>query len=59
MRAFVLDNIKHGRPEFVAVSADEVVGWCDVLPSRPIYAQTGVLGMGLCHHSAARGSALT
>ena len=47
-RAFALDIIKRGRPEFVAVSAGEVVGWCDVLPKdRPIYAQTGVLGMGL------------
>ena len=48
MRTFVLDNIKRGRPEFVAVSAGEVVGWCDVLPKdRPTYATTGVLGMGL------------
>jgi RimJ/RimL family protein N-acetyltransferase len=47
-RTFVLDIIKRGRPEFVAVSAGEVVGWCDVLPKdRPIYARTGVLGMGL------------
>jgi ribosomal protein S18 acetylase RimI-like enzyme len=47
-RAFVLDIIERGRPEFVAVSAGEVVGWCDVLPKdRPIYARTGVLGMGL------------
>ncbi|MDO9058758.1 MAG: GNAT family N-acetyltransferase [Bradyrhizobium sp.] len=47
-RAFVLDIIKRGRPEFVAVSAGEVVGWCDVLPKdRPIYVRTGVLGMGL------------
>ena len=44
----MLDIIKRGRPEFVAVSAGEVVGWCDVLPKdRPIYARTGVLGMGL------------
>ncbi|MDO8398619.1 MAG: GNAT family N-acetyltransferase [Bradyrhizobium sp.] len=48
VRAFVLDIIKRGRPEFVAVSAGEVVGWCDVLPKdRPIYVRTGVLGMGL------------
>jgi RimJ/RimL family protein N-acetyltransferase len=47
-RAFVLDNIKRGRPEFVAVAAGDLVGWCDVLPKeRPIYARTGVLGMGL------------
>ena len=48
IRAFVLDNIKHGHPEFVALSAGDVVGWCDVLPKeRPIYAHAGVLGMGL------------
>jgi ribosomal protein S18 acetylase RimI-like enzyme len=62
-RAFILNNIAHGYPQFVAtvageVSADEVlgrqalgcevVGWCDVTPkSRPIYAHCGVLGMGL------------
>jgi ribosomal protein S18 acetylase RimI-like enzyme len=47
-RAFVLDHIKRGHPQFVAVSAGEVVGWCDVLPKqRPIYVRTGVLGMGL------------
>jgi ribosomal protein S18 acetylase RimI-like enzyme len=47
-RAFVLDNIKHGHPQYIAVSAGEVVGWCDVTPkTRPIYAHSGVLGMGL------------
>jgi RimJ/RimL family protein N-acetyltransferase len=48
MRAFVLDNIKYGYPELVAVSAGQVVGWCDVLPNpRPIHAHVGVLGMAL------------
>jgi len=48
MRAFVLDNIERGHPEFVALAAGEVVGWCDVLPKvRPIHAHTGVLGMAL------------
>jgi ribosomal protein S18 acetylase RimI-like enzyme len=47
-RAFVLDHIRRGHPQFVAVSAGEVVGWCDVTPKeRPIYAHSGVLGMGL------------
>jgi len=32
----------------VVLSAGEVVGWCDVTPKpRPIYAHSGVLGMGL------------
>jgi len=48
VRAFVLDNIKQGYPQLVAVSAGRVVGWCDVVPKpRPIYAHGGVLGMGL------------
>jgi RimJ/RimL family protein N-acetyltransferase len=47
-RAFALNNIKRGHPQFVAVSAGEVVGWCDVTPlDRPILAHRGVLGMGL------------
>ncbi len=47
-RAFVLDHIQRGHPQFVAVSAGKVVGWCDVTPKeRPIYAHGGVLGIGL------------
>ena len=33
-RRFVLRNIEHGYPQFAVVSADTVVGWCDVLPNR-------------------------
>ena len=48
VRAFVLDNISQGYPELVAVSAGQVVGWCDVMPKpRPINVHVGVLGMGL------------
>jgi ribosomal protein S18 acetylase RimI-like enzyme len=48
-RAFVLNNIKRGHPQFVAVSAEgEVVGWCDVTPmSSPTQAHRGVFGVGL------------
>jgi ribosomal protein S18 acetylase RimI-like enzyme len=48
-RAFVLDNIKRGDLQFVAISADgEVVGWSDVTPmSRPSQAHRGVFGVGL------------
>ena len=47
-RAFILDNIEQGFPQLVVLSAGEVVGWCDVTPKpRPIYAHSGVLGMGL------------
>jgi ribosomal protein S18 acetylase RimI-like enzyme len=46
---FVLDNIEHGSPQFVVLSADTVVGWCDVIPnrSRVIYSHCGTLGIGL------------
>ena len=47
-RAFILNHIRQRYPQFVAISAGKVVGWCDVTPkSRPIYAHCGVLGMGL------------
>jgi RimJ/RimL family protein N-acetyltransferase len=47
-RAFVLDNIRLGHPQFVALAAGELVGWCDVRPrDRPIHAHTGVLGVAL------------
>ena len=48
-RAFILDNIRNGYPQLVAVtSGGEVVGWCDVTGRPgPLYAHAGVLGMGL------------
>jgi ribosomal protein S18 acetylase RimI-like enzyme len=47
-RAFVLNNIRHGYPQLVAVSGGEVVGWCDIVPNpRPIYAHVGVLGIAM------------
>ena len=47
-QVFVRENIERGYPQWVALSAGEVVGWCDVTPKpRPIYAHGGVLGMGL------------
>jgi ribosomal protein S18 acetylase RimI-like enzyme len=47
-RAFIIDMIRHGYPQFVALSGGEVVGWCDVTAKpRPIHAHVGVLGMGL------------
>ena len=59
VRAFVLDNIKQGYPQLVAVSAGQVVGWCDVVPKpRPIYAHVGVLGMGLLPEFRGQGWAI-
>ena len=47
-RAFVLNNIRQGYPQLVAVSAEQVVGWCDIVPNpRPIYAHVGVLGIAI------------
>jgi ribosomal protein S18 acetylase RimI-like enzyme len=56
-RSFVLDNIKRGHPQFVAVAANsEVVGWCDVTPmSRPTQAHRGVFGVGLLPQFRGRG----
>jgi ribosomal protein S18 acetylase RimI-like enzyme len=56
VRAFVLNNIKLGYPQFVAVSASEVVGWCDAVPdSRQAHAHVGTLGMGLLPAFRGRG----
>jgi hypothetical protein len=53
-RRFVLGNIEHGYPQFAVVSADTVVGWCDVLPnrSRVIY-RTAELWESVCYRSFA------
>ena len=46
---FIRDNIDHGYPQFVVLSTDAVVGWCDVLPNRTrvIYSHCGTVGVGL------------
>jgi RimJ/RimL family protein N-acetyltransferase len=47
-RRFVQDNIRDGRPHFVALDGERVIGWCDVSSlQRDIYAHAGVLGMGI------------
>jgi hypothetical protein len=54
-RAFVLDNIKLGYPQLVAVSAGRVVGWCDVVPNpRPIYAMSAFSESRFCRNSGGR-----
>jgi|EndMetStandDraft_2_1072991.scaffolds.fasta_scaffold150075_2 ribosomal protein S18 acetylase RimI-like enzyme len=49
IRPFVLNNIKEGWPQLVVLAEDEVVGWCDVLPTprRTVSAHCATLGMGL------------
>lgn len=57
VRRFVLDNIERGFPQFVALSGETVVGWCDVLPnrSRVIYSHCGTLGLGLLPEFRSKG----
>jgi ribosomal protein S18 acetylase RimI-like enzyme len=45
---FVLANIEQRHPQFVALDADAVVGWCDIIPhARAVYAHCGTMGMGI------------
>jgi ribosomal protein S18 acetylase RimI-like enzyme len=47
-REFVRANIAQGVPQFVALSGEQVVGWCDVLPrGLPTLNHCGTLGMGV------------
>jgi RimJ/RimL family protein N-acetyltransferase len=61
VRAFVRHNIRKRHPAFVALAADEVIGWCDVLPlDRPTRAHTGTLGLAVtaAHRGRGVGTAL-
>ncbi|MFZ5914662.1 MAG: GNAT family N-acetyltransferase [Pseudomonadota bacterium] len=47
-RTYVFEQIEKKAPHFVAIVNGSVVGWCDISPlDRPVYAHTGVLGMGV------------
>ncbi|MBT9369589.1 GNAT family N-acetyltransferase [Rhizobium sp. CSW-27] len=47
-RDFVLDNIRNGHPQFVALANGAVVGWCDIRRhQREVQAHRGTLGMGI------------
>jgi RimJ/RimL family protein N-acetyltransferase len=53
---FVLENIRGGHPQFVALVDEIVVGWCDITSlHRPVFAHSGVLGMGLVAEYRAQG----
>ena len=54
---FVLGNMERGYPQFVVLSGDAVVGWCDVIPNRTrvIYSHGGTLGIGLLPDFRGRG----
>lgn len=56
-RPFLENVISNGLPQIMALSKDEIVGWCDVLPN-PVegFTHTGRLGMGVA--KAFRGQGL-
>jgi RimJ/RimL family protein N-acetyltransferase len=56
VRAFVRHNIRKRHPAFVALAADEVIGWCDVVPlERSTRAHTGTLGLAVTAPHRGRG----
>lgn len=53
---FVRRSIAERYPHYVALVAEQVVGWCDVLPiDRPTRAHNAVLGIGVLAEVRARG----
>jgi ribosomal protein S18 acetylase RimI-like enzyme len=56
-REFVLNNIRNGYPQCIAVENEQVVGWCDIIPMKGVdFAHCGVLGMGV--HKDYRGQGI-
>jgi len=61
IRSFVLNGLRNGMAQFVAVDDGRVVGWCDVNPkTHESLRHSGVLGMGVAasHRGQGLGSAL-
>jgi len=61
LRRFVLNNVRAGAPQFVALDDDHVVGWCDITPkTHETLRHSGVLGMGVAasHRRIGIGAAL-
>ena len=61
VRSFVLNGLRNGMSQFVAVDDGRVVGWCDVNPkTQEALRHSGVLGMGVAasHRGRGVGSAL-
>jgi ribosomal protein S18 acetylase RimI-like enzyme len=55
-RAWILDNIRKGIPQFVALEDTAVVGWCDIVPSdKDAFRHCGILGMGVVATHRRRG----
>lgn len=60
-REFVLQNIRLGNPQFVALIDGAVVGWCDVrIGGWEAFRHSGTLGMGVVagHRGKGIGTAL-
>jgi len=61
VRSFVLNGLRNGMTQFVALDGGRVVGWCDVNPkTHATLRHGGVLGMGVAasHRGRGVGSAL-
>ena len=61
VRRFVLNGLRNGMTQFVAVDDGRVVAWCDVSPkTHETLRHSGVLGMGVAasHRGRGVGSAL-
>ena len=61
VRRFVLDGLRAGIAQYVAVDGERVVGWCDVTPrSHETLRHSGALGMGVAasHRGIGVGAAL-
>ena len=61
IRSFVLNGLRNGMAQFVAVDDGRVLGWCDVNPkTHETLRHSGVLGMGVAasHRGQGLGSAL-
>lgn len=55
-RTFVLNNIQNFFPHFVVVVEGSVIGWCDITSlSRPVFAHSGTLGIGLLEEYRGQG----
>ena len=53
---FVHGVIKNKEPQFVAITDERVIGWCDVLVKpRPAMRHSGVLGLGVVSSCRGKG----
>ncbi len=48
IRRFIRNNLREQAPQFVALEAQQVVGWCDItIRPHPTVRHSGTLGMGV------------